>query len=573
MLASLLIGGATALAVDNVAPISLVSESAAVCLEVPHPAATWAEFRSSQLAARLQRFPPVERFLGGAGFQKWMHIEEHVRRLTKKSLSDHLLTAASESLVVAVYLPDGKPPEGLVIAQARDAESLTQSLQAWSTLEPQQVLMSLEYRGHKYVKRTKANSPEVLYYTTLGRTLALSDKEHLIQQAIDLANRNADSSAAATGLLQDLPLYKTNKSKLPASAAAQLFVNVGQWHKVIDQATRSSSDAKWVLPVVQQVPAISVSLELNEEAVIKIIAGLGDFSQSDAWKRFVAQTNVGEQDWTARLPSNAVAAISSRMDLRTLVQLWLLTAPEVRTDEFAKGRNALRSLLLGRDLFDEVLPRVLHDWTVAVVAPDDVTLGPPNLTARFSLHDSFETGNSSPPFDQSVDHALEFGLSSLAAMLSHQRGATTKTPVVVESHTTAASVVRSLNGIKIWTPAYEVSSTELIGASSRETLGVWQSTEKRPVNARLASLQRRHFHKTSQLIWLDARRLEALLKLRGDWIAGHLAPGSSDERQRIQKHLEGLSEALSLFDAAFAGLEFGDDHIRIVAGAALDQSR
>ena len=92
---------------NTVAPLSLVHESAAVCLEVPQFGATWSRFQRSRLAARLKQFPPVERFLGGAGFQKWTLVEEHVRRTTGNPLSEHLLGAFSESLVVAVYLPEG----------------------------------------------------------------------------------------------------------------------------------------------------------------------------------------------------------------------------------------------------------------------------------------------------------------------------------------------------------------------------------------------------------------------------------------------------------------------------------
>jgi hypothetical protein len=112
------------IAEDDLDPLSLVGESAAVCLEVSRCEAVWKELQSSRMAARLKQFPPVERFLGGSGFQQWTLVEEHVRRTTGKSLSEHLLGAFSESLVVAVYLPDGKPPEGVVIGRARDTDAL-----------------------------------------------------------------------------------------------------------------------------------------------------------------------------------------------------------------------------------------------------------------------------------------------------------------------------------------------------------------------------------------------------------------------------------------------------------------
>ncbi len=566
-------------AADEVAPLSLVGESAAVCLEVPRFEATWSKLQTSRLAARLKEFPPVERFLGGAGFQKWTLVEEHVRRTTGNSLSEHLLGAFSESLVVAVYLPEGKPPEGVVIAQARDASALKKALQAWATLDPQHDSQTKEHQGHTYVRRAKsAKSTEVVFHTTFGRTIALSDHERLIHQVIEFhasANRKA-AAADAPRVLRDLALYQTNMSRLPVESAAFLFINNRQWDRVVHEALRQSPDAARVQSVFQQVAAMSASLRLDDEVVLTLMADTSGAPAPAGWLRFVAGTN-GGGDWGQRIPAEAVAAVSSRLEVGALVRAWLTTSPDAKTDDFARGRNLLKSLLLGRDLFDDVLPQVLRDWTIALVPVDAAVadLSPLDLVGRFSLKGNEKLASHHPSLETSLDHALQFGMTLFGAMLSHQRGASDAAPVLVESESSAVGTVRMLNGLRPWTPAFELTPQQLTVATSRRALASGQTPPNKSTSARtsrLVACEKRYFRSTTQLVWVDSARLRSVLAKRSDWIAGQLAPDSTEGRERVRKHLSKFEAATKVFDAAFLAAKFDEDHVRIIFGAALDRS-
>ena len=570
-----------ALAADEVAPLRLVGESAAVCLEVPRIEATWSKLQSSRLAARLREFPPVERFLGGAGFQKWTLVEEHVRRTTKNSLSEHLLAAFSESLVVAVYLPEGKPPEGVVIARARDVTALQNALQAWATLDPQHDSQTKEHRGHTYVRRAKsAKANEVVFHTTFGRTIALSDHERLIHQVIEFhaaANRKAGPADADTPrVLHDLAPYQMNMSRLPVESTAFLFINTRQWDRVVREALHTSPDAARVQTVFQQVAAMSASLRLDDELVVTLVADTGGAPASAGWLRFVAGTN-GGGDWGQQIPAEAIAAISSRLEFGALIRVWLTTSPDAKTDDFARGRNLLKSLLLGRDLFEDVLPQVLRDWTIALVPVDAAVadLSPVDLVGRFSLKGNEKTASHHPSLEKSLDQALQFGMTLFGAMLSHQRGASGMGPVLVESESSAAGTTRTLNGLRPWTPTYTLTPQQLTAATSRRALTGGQTLPHESTSARtsrLADCEKRYFRSTTQLVWVDSVRLRSVLEKRSDWIAGQLAPDSPEGRERVRKHLSHFESATKVFDAAFLAAKFEEDHVRIVFGAALDRS-
>lgn len=575
----------------GVAPLSLVDESAAVCFEFPQLESTWTSVLNSRLASRLQKFPPVDRLLSGPGFQQWKNVEEHVRRSTGKSLTDYLLGAVAQSVVVAIYLPEGKSPAGIVIAQARDATSLKQTLQAWAALEPKHVSQTREHRGQTYTRRAKsASSAEIVYYVVLESTIALSDNESLIRQVIDLRSASLQPATSAnvvpTRLLGDLDLYRDCRSRLPADAAACMFVNTRKWDAVVDHALRDSKDAAWLKPVFEQVSAVSAAVQLKDEVVLTVEADLNGRPAAKAWTQFARSTAGGTARGQA-IPSDAIAAVSARLNARPLIREWIAASAATRTDEFSRGRAVMKSLLQGRDLFDDVLPHVLRDWIIAVVPADSEGAGiPADLVARLSLDST--TANSGDQTDlpkgpppetpadhdnlfKSVDHGLQFGMTLLGAVLSHQHP---ENPVLVEEHSTSVGTVRSYNQLGPWTPGYLVTSRQITLASSRKA--VIQNSEPLPrqtsaATSRLMTFEQRYFPTATQLVWLDTARLRDLLETRSDWIAGQWAPQSTDSRQRVRKHLSNLEEVTKVFDAAFLAATVDEFRVRVVLGGALDR--
>lgn len=551
---------------NGVAPIDLVGDAAAVCVEVQHPKAAFSKFQTSRLASRLKAFPPVRRFLDGGGFQKWALLEEYVRRTTGKTLSEQLLAACSESLVLAIYLPEAKPPEGVVIAQAANAAALAEALQMWATLELNQVSKSKEFQGQTYVQRAKsANSVEIIYYVIFDRTIVLSDHEHRIQQAIEFrtAGQQQTGTAQTIRALSELPLYKANRSQLPQDAVAFLFLNIRKWDRVIDEGLRQSRDAAWILQIVNRVTALSAAIRLDDAVVVDLAADTSAVDLPTAWRQFVNSTDGGD-DWTKRITANSIIAISSRMDVTPWVQLWLASAADAKSEEFARGRNVLKSVFQGRDLFSEILPQVLRDWTVSLVPVSEASTdrSPIDLVGEFSI-------GTDPSLSRNLDQALQFGMTLLSATLSHQRSASTG-PVLVQTQSTQEGMERWIRGIKNWSPASLVTAERLVLSSSHQAIAAHGASREEAIKAsRLAAHEKHYFHRTTQLVWIDFVQLRDFITRRRDWI--ELAAESTNDWQRMQKHLSRIEEIAKLFDAAFLAAKFDEQGVRIVFGAALDQ--
>jgi hypothetical protein len=151
-----------AVSAADVVPLELVADSAALCLEVPHLDDTWQRIEQSRLARRVGEFPPFQRLLSGAGFQQWMAIETFVGLTTGTSLSRHVRGMCAESLTLAIHLPAGGKPQGMVIFQARDEEAMTRSVTALGKLEPNLISESQQHLGHSSCRTKRYSSPSRL---------------------------------------------------------------------------------------------------------------------------------------------------------------------------------------------------------------------------------------------------------------------------------------------------------------------------------------------------------------------------------------------------------------------------
>ncbi len=574
--------GTTGLRGAEVSPLDLVGESAALCLEVPRLAETWKRVEHSRMAERVRAFAPFVRFVRGPGFQQWTQIEKYVTQATGQPLSEQLLGLCAESLVVAVYLPEGAKPQGVVIARARDSAALRQAVEAWGKLEPQHVEKTWQHRGQTYIQRAKsAGSKEVLFYTIVDRTLVLSDQEALVRQSIDFQQAAAaraelrEPTVATNRPLRESPLYRTARARLRDDSIAFLHVNARAWDKALGEGARNDPGAIPVLKVWQHVSALAGSLRFDEGVALDVVAELDRERLPSGWTRFV-QSSQAATGWSDRIPSDALLSIAGRIDVRPLIQMWLAVMPEAKSDDFARGRRMLRSLLAGRDLFDDVLPAVLSDVTIHASAQKDVAVGsaPFELLGVLAWKPAAEEASSAEHsrLASSLDNALQFGLNFVAGYLAHERP---ESNVIVGSTTTGETTIRWLKGLSPWEPAYAIAAHRLIVSSSRASLtrGLAEATPnsaKAGRASRLAGHEQRFFPAMTQLVWFDSVRTREALGRHSDWIATTLAQRSPESKSKIASRLANLGEVFQLFDSAFLAGRLNDDHVRVVFGGALD---
>lgn len=574
----LVVGRESRLKAAEVSPLDLVADSAALCLEVTSVEATWKQMEQSRLASRVKTFPPFERFVRGPGFQQWLLVERYATQATGLPLSEHLLGLCSESLVVAVHLPDAARPQGVAIARARDAATLRRALEAWDKLEPNHVDKPRQHRGQAYMQRLKSSGlKEALYYTVFDRTLVFSDQEGLVRQAIELHEAalsrgdRRESAGTSPRSLGESDLYRRAQARLRKNAAAHLFVNARSWDKPLQDGAKNDPDAAGVLKVWRHVAALTASLRFDEGLGLEVVAELDRERLSSDWLRFVGSSQLASP-WSERIPREALLAVCGHADVRPLIGWWLTVAPEAQSDDFTRGRRVLRTLLGGRDFLDDVLPAVLSDVTICVVSGRDATANQPpaDVTAMLSWLPQ-PAGADTPELAASLDNALQFGMNFLAGQLAHDRP---ESRVVVAAETSSTSTLRWLKGLSLWEPAYRVGSHRLTLSSSRSRLISEEPSpsqnDSTPHSQRLAKHEQRFFPGATQLVWLDSAQARDALARHSDWIATMLSQQSPESKPKVAARLVRVGEVLQLFDAAFLAGTVAEDHVRVILGGALD---
>ena len=573
----------------EVSPLDLVADSAAVCLEVPNLDATWQRIERSRLAERVRAFAPFQRLLLGAGFQQWTAVENHVTQMTGLPLSEQLRDLCAESLVLAVYLPEGAKPQGMMIARARDAATLSRSVAALNKLDPQHVDQSQQHRGQSYIRRLKSpKSKEVLFYVLFDRTLVLSDHEPLVRQAIEMqqaAVAHAESQKVIDGTVRTLresPAYRAARARRPENGVAFVHVNSRAWDKTLREGAKNDNEAAVVLGVWRCVSALAGSLRFDEGLALDVVAELDRTQLPSGWTEFVRSTEVStpqtlaDSRWSERIPAAALLAVSGGADVRPLITTWLAVDPGVKSNDFVRTRRVLKSLLGGRDLIEDVLPALLSDITVHASAPEQVAdrAAPFELLGQFSwMPKNFATASNDdePKLAVSLDNALSFGLNFWGVHLS---GEHPESDIVVRSNGDGTTMRRWLEGLPVWEPGYGVVADRLFVASSKtELLRVSlmpASPPKQAGSTRLNDHARRFFTAATQLVWFDSNQTRAALAKHSDWIATALAGRSEKSKPSIQTRLSRFSEVLQLFDAAFLAGSLHDDHLRVSLGVALD---
>lgn len=574
----------------EVSPLDLLTESVAVCLEVPHPEATWQLIEKSRLAERVRAFAPFQRLLLGSGFQQWSAIENYVAQATGLPLSEQLRGLCAQSLVLAIYLPEGAKPQGMLIVRSSDEATLSRSIAALSKLEPQYINQPQQHLGKAYIKRSKSpESKQALFYVIFDQTLVLSDQEGLVQQAIELqelALARAELGASAkvrVRTLRESETFQAARKRLPNNSAAFIHVNGRAWDKTLHDGVPHDPAAAALLEVWRCVSALAGSLRFDEGLALDVCAELDRPQLPSGWAEFVRSTQATTTQaspslatWAERIPAEALLAVSMRADVRPLVQTWLATAPDAKSKDFVRGRRVFKSLLGGRDLFEDVLPALLSNITIHASAPIQTS----NRAVPFELLGQLSwplantaTGSSqnSPTFTASLDNALQFGLNFVTSYRAHEQP---ESKAIVCSKAMDGVVQRWIDGLPLWEPGFAVTAEHLFIASSRAELArgllTAEPAQKHVASPRLAEHERRFFAGTTQLVWLDSAQTRTALTKHSRWIANALAGHSENSKSEIASRLSHLQEILQLFDAAFIAGSLSDDHVRLTFGVALD---
>jgi hypothetical protein len=350
--------------------LRLVPENVGFCLVIQDLRGHSDAFLRSPFAKKLWESPIGMAISSAPEQKKLVEFEAHLKAglgVTGAQLRDDVFGDA----VVFAYRP-GSPgkedqEQGLMLVHARDAQLLAEIAARFNDIQKQsgdlKEVLVREHHGVKYNCRVERKGENFAYLH--GPLLAFSTREEMIQQVIDLEQKQSKEESAVQRHLRRLDAnqslaalwinprafdaaFEQKAKQLKGAEATFLQTVQGHW-KAVDGIALSAKVKESELSLAL---ALSAKADLLPAAVRAVFAG--DAKRSDLWRAF---------------PDDALLAVGGRIDAAAWNDFLSGLLPEEQRKAVREASRRFAGPALGKNIATDVLPLLGPDWGVCVLAP------------------------------------------------------------------------------------------------------------------------------------------------------------------------------------------------------------
>ena len=290
---------------------------------------------------------------------------------------------------------------------------------------------------------------------------------------------------------------------------------------------------------------------------------------SPQWQRFVEKAQ-GQPDLLSRVPQDALMAVTGRMDLSFIGRLLEFPLPPDEARKRESMRQIIRGLCLGRDLFDDLLPKFEANFVAFAVPVPDADSATIPFEGLVAWQIPPVAAQDAPPAEADLHAALDNALNSAMNFYAATRNAAMPDEIVtVRTAAHSGAKVRWIEGLANWQPACSVTGTHLVLASSQRVLKAFVD---QPADTSLLALPRyqrwakEFFPQTNELLLINVARLRRFISDRRPAILRLIEQARGVSADQVSARLSRLEDLLPLLDGAFASVQVGNDRVRIVVG-------
>ena len=551
---------------DEPSLTELVGTDVGICIEVHGLKEHFSDLPNAEWFRRLTQLPFVKKWQQGPEFSKLQAGRVTLEALVGQPLDQFSVELLGESVLLAIVPTQQGKPTVVLLSRAAREDSWDRVLRLWDQLEAHDV-QTMSAFGRSFQRRRKKVDGQKagpdLFTAKVGRTLAISESEEQIRNVL----ARTDTTATANGLtnLASLPQYKNAMTALPKSCSIRVLVNPRVWDA---EFQRNKPADAWISAGWKKLEWLTAGIELREGVVLHAVVRHDTGGLPDVWQQ-VLQASQETSDLAARLPANAMLAGVLRLDPKLVNWVRTLDQSERSQRDWQTFAKVSRGLL-GRDLFEEVLPHFRPNLGGAIVptlplreqaAPVDAL-----LAWEYSIPVTEDGVEGQPTFQESLDASLSALLSFAAT--SHN-GNNPESPAVVRRMLREDMVLRWLEGLSPYRPAFGVLEKHLLVASNPQLISNFPKTSvaislaSEPL---FATVRSRHFEDYSQWLFLNASATRRFVVENHEPLSGQLAYWRKIEASSAGQHLDRLAEMLTPFDTAFSATKISAGEVRWTVG-------
>ncbi len=547
---------------------SLIGENVGLSIEIRDLRSHLRDVPNAEWFRRLRELSLVKQWQQGPEFARWQLGQASLSALLGQPLDQFISELFGESVLLVVSPSPTGPPMGMLLSRAAKDDTWDRVLALWDFLEAHDVQTKSAFGRSFQIRRKKTNGQTTgpdLFTVKLGRTLAISEREELI---LDVITRSA--SAANENRVKPLdqsPNYRRAMSSLPAGSTIRIFVDPRHWD---DELVKDPTTAAWLMPLSKKLEWLSAGLEVRDGLVFHAVAHHDTNDLPTVWQRFV-EASESPSDLATQLPADAVLAGEVRIadDLFR----WLRTLdPSERSQRDWQTFGKVTRGLLGRDLFDEILPHARPSLGGAIVpkTPVEEHSAPIDglLAWQFDLSNRPPNNDGQPSLRESLDGAL-LTLLNFAAVAHNSRNP--DSPATLKIQHQESLTIKWLDSLPPYHPAYGITPKHLLVATDPRLILAFHdrsagdsALSSTPL---FATARSRHFADHSHWLFVNSRTAREFLSKQHEPLSRQVAQWRKLAPPSVAPQLDRVRELLTPFDAAFLAAKVAPGEIRFTAGA------
>ncbi len=567
--------------------VSLVPSDVGLCVEMDHLAQHGGRFQSGEFFRRLEFFPP---------FAEWSNEYSKSVSLVLKRIANHLGESPDgflrklfgRKVVLGAWPSDGgelNDGPGLILVDTEDAELLAKTIdtlcQGMHPGDKEDGPRQIEHAGSTYRVRSTGTgeSQKFVYLTALDHIGVLTNTESVMQAVLEL-HAGQTSPIESVG---SLATYRDARQHVPSDSTITVFINPQRWnaHKLfsemVDEGFIPSGDAfRHLANGVWQASDYWVTgIQLGDDVRVKGFLHIDQSLLGDAYRDVLASLQ-GEPTFLDRVPQNAILAMTGNVDFGLLVKGVLAGKSDSDEVDLDTIRNLTRGMLLGLDLFDEVLPALGPEFGVYLV-PEETTDEEiaPAWVAGIQTR-SLPSDNGQGP---SVGAALQNGLKTFLSFASGFLNGQGQDSGTVRVNTTRVGVVEvtSLEGVAIWPKSVvaTVAASDdfvMVGTSREAVIQSLQIEREDSLGqcSRFRKVLAGGLENPSQIVYIDCRRMRKVLEQDGNAILNTVVRARRLDKELARRSLEQLGAVMALSDHLFGAIRVEESGIAYCVTFTMD---
>jgi len=499
------------------------------------------QFFESPLGAGLSQLPAVREWRASENAQGLQQAKRQIEKVVGENVATLRDDLLGDAVVLVLHVAPGEAPDqahGLLLTRVRNRPLLDRVIQEFNSAQTRKGeitrVVTKEWQGAPYSARVFRDPQRPTeFYATLDQTFAWSNSEKLLQGALE---RRSGGKAS----LADAPKFRGVREKLPVSAAVSLFLDGGFLRRVLSNAPpqkKSAAEERAGALFGRYVGALEyagASLDWREGIVLQTEEML-DPSRLDPWIKAWAARREKVAPEQLRVPETALGMTSLYVDFPALLQAAESLVSEDQHTKLANSLEAIKGVLLGRDLRTEILPH----------------LGP----AVLAYFEAPQKGDSAPGVplvlsvavggEPQVGAALENGLRTLLAVVALDEKQA-KAGLTVQKREISGVEVTSLH--PSFPFAFAVRGGRVVLGRSPEAVARAFGKE---TNRTLTALRAEHFPDRSSFACVDLVALESAAEAHRAALVKRLASRNQRSEETQARDLEQVLALIKLFRAAY----------------------